>query len=49
MRVSLWIVVVVFDQEYPEKVVLLISREIVNEFNKVYNEKQLETVTSNLK
>jgi synaptobrevin family protein YKT6 len=41
-------VVIVFDQEYPEKVVLLISREIVNEFNKVYTEKQLEAVTSDV-
>jgi len=39
-------VVIVFDQEYPAKTVLLISREIINEFNKIYTEKQLESATS---
>jgi len=39
-------VVIVFDQEYPEKVVLLVAREIANEFYKTYNDKQLESVTA---
>lgn len=43
----LFLVVIVFDQEYPEKVVLLIAREIANEFYKTYNDKQLESVTGN--
>lgn len=45
-RVSI-LVVIVFDQEYPENVILLIAREIVAEFYKVYDEKQLESVKSN--
>ena len=37
---------IVFDQEYPEKVVLLIAKEIISEFFKVYTETQVASVTS---
>lgn len=44
MVVLLFLVVIVFDSEYPEKVVVLIAKEIAAEFFKVYTETQLAQV-----
>jgi hypothetical protein len=34
-------VVVVFDSEYPEKVVLIIAQEIAKEFSKLYDDNKV--------